>query len=231
MPNEKQKNIILKIINDRSHGIEFYTQKMLYELTIKAVQIYEELNLYEGDDRSKIESVNNFLINNASVRKEYFEAFRESIPEIPNEELIFRTAYAVLIKGQGMCAGYTEASRILLEMAGLKTQTLLSKLPGKNKFLLHYVTAIRYNMGSGREYYIMDPEREKSCKEKGFDFRKYLMDMIFIKPNEYFFENKIGKNGVGPRADDFIKIGQPQYVLSKNNVDKLFSQELQEELQ
>lgn len=121
-----------------------------------------------------------------------------------------------------MC-GYTEASRILLETAGLETKTLLSKLPGRNKFLLHYVTAIKYDRGSGRDYYIMDPERERSCEEKGYDFKRYLMEMTFIKPEEYFYQHKIGSNGVGPRADEYLERIKPEHVLSKNNVDRLFS--------
>lgn len=121
-----------------------------------------------------------------------------------------------------MCAGFTEACRILLECCGLETQTLLSKLPGANKHLLHYVTAIKYQANSNRQYYIMDPERERSCEEKGFDFKRYLMEMTYIQPEKFFFDNKIGTTGVGPRANAYIEKFNPPHVLSKNNVDQLF---------
>jgi len=222
MDKFEQRKIINNIISEEVHGSEFYNQEYFKELCYKVEKLVKELDLSNGDDASKITRVNQYLIKNVKVRKEYFEAFLENIPEIPQDELIYRTAYAALIRKEAMCAGFTEAARILLEIAGLKTKTLLSKLPGKNKHLLHYVTAIKYDRGSGRDYYIMDPERERSCTEKGFDFRRYLMEMTYIKPDENFYANKIGKNGVGIRAGDYLEKFKPQHVLSKNEVDKLF---------
>ena len=174
----KHQELMYKIISEKVHGREFYDEKMFNELIDKVDEIVDELDLFSGDDASKIEKVNNYFIKNVMVRNEYFEAFRGILPEIPKGELMYRTAYAALLKGEAMCAGITEAARILLEISGLETQTLLSKLPGNNKFLLHYVTAIKYDRGSGRDYYIMDPERERSCVGKGYDFRDYLMKMI-----------------------------------------------------
>ena len=224
MLSSEQKQTMLDVISDRVHGVEFYDKKMFQELANKVESIVDELGLLTNiDDATKIDRVNNYLMKNVSIRNEYFEAFREVIANIPKSELVYRTGYAALVKGQAMCAGYTEASRILLEIAGLKTQTLLSKLPGKNKFLLHYVTAIKYDRGSGRDYYIMDPERQHSCEKKGYDFREYLMNMTYIKPNEYFYDHKVGTNGVGPRADDFLRVANPEHVLSKNKVDELFN--------
>ena len=121
-----------------------------------------------------------------------------------------------------MCAGITEASRILLECCGVKTKTVLSKLPGRNKQLLHYVTIVEYDNGSGRKYYVMDPDREKSCTKKGYDFKRYLMEMTYILPEEYFYENKVGPNGVGPRASDYLEDIKPKTALGKNEVGKLF---------
>ena len=223
MLSVEQKKIIFNVVKDEAHGLEFYNKEMFEQLVAKIEQIVKELDLLSGiDDATKIERVNNYMMKNVAIRDEYFDAFCERIPEIPHDELIYRTGFAALLKGEAMCAGFTEASRILLEISGLKTQTLLSKLPGRDKQLLHYVTAIKYDRGSGRDYYIMDPERERACARKGYDFRGYLMEMTYIKPNEYFYENKVGKNGVGPKADDFLKEAKPEYVKSKNEVDKLF---------
>ena len=219
----KHQELMYKIISEQVHGRELYNENMFNELMDKDDEIVEELDLLQGDEASKIEKVNKFFIDNVKVRNQYFEAFREVIPEIPKSKLVYRTAYGALVKGEAMCAGFTEAARILLEIGGLETQTLLSKLPGHNKFLLHYVTAIKYDRGSGRDYYIMDPERERSCIEKGYDFREYLMQMTYIKPEEYFYQNKVGKNGVGPRADDYLAMNVAQSVVSKNQVDKLFN--------
>lgn len=222
MDKKRQREIISSIISEEVHGAEFYNQKQFEEVCNKVEEIVKELDLENGSDASKIDRVNQYLIKNVQVRKQYFEAFLENIPEIPEDELIYRTGYAALVRGEAMCAGFTEAARMLLEVSGLKTKTLLSKLPGKNKHLLHYVTAIKYDRGSGRDYYIMDPERERSCTEKGFDFRRYLMEMTYIKPDENFYANKVGKNGVGQRASEYLEMHNPQHVLSKNEVDKLF---------
>ena len=225
MNKMQQREVISSIILEEVHGAEFYNQKQFEELCKKVEEIVKELDLENGSEASKIERVNRYMIENVMVRKEYFEAFMENIPEIPKDELVYRTAYAALVKGEAMCAGFTEASRILLEIGGLETKTLLSKLPGKNKQLLHYVTAIKYDRGSGRDYYIMDPERERSCTKKGFDFRRYLMEMTYIKPDENFYKNKVGKNGVGQRASEYLEQYNPPHVLSKNQVDKLFAGE------
>ena len=224
MEKEEIIQICINIISEKVHGKEFYDKDMFIKLVDRVDAIVNGLNLLTGSDSEKIFKINEFLKNNVKVRKSYFDAFREEIPEIPQDELIYRTAFGALVLGEAMCAGYTEAARILLELSGLKTQTLLSKLPGKNKHLLHYVTAIKYDRGSGRDYYIMDPEREKSCEEKGFDFKRYLMEMIYIKPETYFFEHEVGKNGVGPNADEYLLKIKPHHVLSKNKVDELFKE-------
>ncbi len=225
MLSDKQQKIIYDIICEDVHGKEFYTNEMFEKLLSKVEEIYTSLDLDTNlSDQEKIDRVDNYFVNNVQVRKDYFMAFNEMIPEIPESELKYRTAYGALVENQAMCAGFTEASRMLLELSGLKTKTLLSKLPGHNKQLLHYVTAIKYDRGSGRDYYIMDPERERSCMEKGFDFRRYLMEMTYILPEENFFKNKVGQSGVGPKADDYLQQVKPRHVISKNKVDELFSE-------
>lgn len=230
MENKVIQQIVARIISSKEHGIEFYTKEMFIKLLKKVEELIERLSLDKGTDFEKITKVNEYLKKNVVVRKSYFDAFREEIPEIPDSELIYRTAYGALILGEAMCAGFTEAARILLEVSGLKTKTLLSKLPGRNKYLLHYVTAIKYDKGAGRDYYIMDPEREFSCEQKGYDFKRYLMEMTYIVPEEYFFKHKVGKNGVGPCADEYLKTINPKHVLSKNKVDELFYEKKDEDI-
>lgn len=227
--NKQQQKLIYNILSERVHGKEFYNATIFQELVQTIDQIVKDLDLMNGTPSSKIERVNKYLIDNVNVRGQYFEAFREIVPEIPQSELIYRTAYAALVKKEAMCAGFTEAARMLLEISGLETRTLLSKLPGKNKRLLHYVTAIKYDRGSGRDYYIMDPERERSCNEKGYDFRRYLLEMLYIQPEEYFYEHKVGKSGVGPTADEYLSMGLAKCALGKNNVDLLFNKNILKE--
>ena len=225
MLTKKQAEIILDIISDPCHGMEFYTDEMIKELLEKVDEILSGFKVDEHTtDQEKIDFVNDYIKKNVKIRREYFDAFVERIPEIPKSELIYRTAYSALCKGETMCAGYAEASRMLLECLGLKTKTLLSKLPGKDKQLLHYVVAIEYDKGSGRNHYVLDPERETSCEAKGYDFRRYLMGMTYILPDKYFYEQKVGKSGVGLKANDYLGKFRPKHVLSKDNVDRLFEE-------
>ncbi len=222
MLNQKQIDRVLSVVNDPAHGKEFYNEEMFTELLYKIEEILNGLDISDWtSEEDIIRLINTYLKENVSIRSEYFIAQREVIQEFPTDELQYRTAYAALCKGQAMCAGYAEAARVLLEAGGFKTHTLLSKLPGKNKKLLHYVTAVEYNK-YGRKYFIFDPEREASCDKKGYDFRDYLLNMTYIKPEKYFYENKVGKTGLGPEADSYIKNIKPATVVGKNEVGKLF---------
>lgn len=225
MNKNLQKRItasINRVISDPSHAIIsdnsnnlLYNEKMYTELANTVSNI---INAYHLDNANipeeiKILIINDYIKNNVKIRRSYFDAFEERIPEIPNGELIYRTAYGALIKGEAMCAGYTESIRILCEAVGIKTHTLLSKLPGKNKHLLHYVAIATTNDKS----FILDPERETSCEKKGYDFHQYQMSMDYLTPTGAFFDNKIGKNGVGIDVFDYI-----QNSIYKNNKSSLF---------
>lgn len=219
---EAQCARIYKILSEPVHGKELYNKERFDAVTNEIGNIIEKLELaLISNKQDIIDKVNDYLKENCHVRSQYFEAYREIIPEIPQDELVYRTAYGALIKKEAMCAGYTEAARMILECCGFNTVTVLSKLPGKNKNLLHYVSVIEYDCGSGRDYYIIDPEREKSCDEKGYDFKRYLETMTFIEPTKEFCTNKIGSNGVGPTAEEYINNYHPQIVYGKNEIDTL----------
>ena len=222
MQTKDIKKVVLNVISDEAHGTEFYTQKMYNFLCKKVAEIVEELNLLNITNAKKIERVNDYMIEHVTIRSQYFDAFREAIPKIPRSELIYRTAYAALVLGEAACPGFTEAVRILLEASGMKTYTLLTKLPGHNKRLLHYVAIIKHPTVKGRQYYVLDPERQKSCGLKAYSFKQYLMNMTYIKPEQFFYENKVGDNGVGPTAEVYLAEHNPQHVFSRDQVDKLF---------
>jgi hypothetical protein len=227
MLNQRQIERVNAVINDPAHGAEFYTEEMHQDLLYKIEEILDSLDINENTpEEDVIVAVNNYLKENVSIRHEYFYAFREVVNEFPQEELKYRTAYAALCEGQAMCAAYAEAARVLLESCGFRTHTLLSKLPGTNKQLLHYVTVVEYK-AHGREHFVFDPEREKNCDSKGFDFREYLLKMTYIKPESYFYKNKIGPTGVGPKADYYIAKVRPAMVVGKNEVGKLFEDQVQ----
>lgn len=225
MLKKSQIKRVCSVIEDPAHGKEFYTEEMFTSLLNKIEEVLNQLGIDEKTPESEIISrVNNYLKQNVKIRDEYFIAQREIIMEFPKDELPYRTAYAALCKGQAMCAGYAEASRVLLECCNFNTHTLLSKLPGRGKVLLHYVTAVEYDRGSGRKYFVFDPERESSCDRKGYDFKEYLLNMTYIKPEKYFYENKVGSTGLGPNADTYIAKINPPRVKGKNEVGKILDQ-------
>lgn len=218
-------NIIDKVIYDPAHAIttnESDSKNLLYnEETYKklAIKVSEIVSNYQLDNKIipeeiRIFIINSYIKNNVSIRRSYFDAFEGRLPEIAKDELIYRTAYGALVKGEAMCAGYTEACRILCEASGIKTNTLLSKLPGNNKHLLHYVTVATTSDGKS---IILDPEREVSCEKKGYNFKQYQNAMEYLTPTGLFFENKVGKNGVGPDVFDYI-----QDSIEHNNDSSLF---------
>ena len=101
-----------------------------------------------------------------------------------------------------MCAGFAESTRLLLALFNIESYTLLAKLPGANKQLLHYLVIA---VDDNNEFRILDPERQANCERKGYDFQKYLDQMTFILPDEHFAQNKVGKTGVGEKAMDFLQ--------------------------
>ena len=112
MLSDKDKKIVYDIISGPVHGKEFYNPEMFQELCAKVDEILERLDLADLSTQEKIDTINKYMMENVKVRNEYFDAFREAIPMIPESELIYRTAYTALVKGEAMCAGYDEASRI-----------------------------------------------------------------------------------------------------------------------
>ncbi len=208
---QKIKAAVLRVTEDPVHkhtkeGSDkncLYTESDYTELEDK---VYQIIKAYKLDDpkipeETKTVIVNDYLMNNVQIKHDYFDAFLTRIPQIPESELPSRTAHAALVKGATMCAGYAEACRVLLESLGINTKTLLSKLPGQDKRLLHYVTMATLSNG---EVKLLDPEREASCLKKGFDFKKYQSSMEYMIPNEEFDSQKIGNDGIGIQVMDYI---------------------------
>ena len=201
LPLEKQIKIN-SIICESCHGSEFYSKEMIEVLYERLDILYKSFEASEYVNTNPIKLVNDYIKSTVNIRHSYFEKFMGEIDFFPKYEGIYRTGYAALALKEAMCAGYAEAVRMLLAMYDIKTHTLLAKLPGANKQLLHYVVVAEDKDGT---YKILDPERQANCEKKGYDFNKYMDSMIYIIPDEQFSNNKLGENGVGERAEDFLK--------------------------
>lgn len=201
---------IYNVTEDPVHKVEEDGKNKLYnseKYQILAERIFQIIKNYElNDDKIpesiKLAIINDYIKNNVKIRHEYFDAFEERIPEIPESEIQYRSAYSALVEGQTMCAGYAEAFRVLCESVGIKSRTILSKLPGKNKHLIHYVVLATQNNGTTK---LFDPEREAACFRKNYDFNAYQNSMDFMLSSKRFNELKVGTNGVGLDVKQFIE--------------------------
>lgn len=208
-----QKSKIKGIINENIHGAEFYTKQMFDELVLRVGSLLKELGINAQSTKEYIiNSINDYMMENVKISKQYFDEYGE-------DKLKFRTAHAALVQGEAVCVGFTEACRILLECCGFQTYTLLSRLPEEEKDLLHYVTVVKYDRGSGRDHYVLDPERQSRCGRKNIDARQYLLDMTYTIPNELFCKHKLDNYGCGLRASQYLP--NVPSVKGKNQVDKL----------
>ncbi|HAN09627.1 MAG TPA: hypothetical protein DCP90_03325 [Clostridiales bacterium] len=189
------RSLIEKIISEEVHGTEFYTETMLEDLELAVEIINESLELGDCTMLEKISKVSEYIKGNVSMRKNYFKSYNHG-------ENVYRTAYGALMLGEAMCAGYSEAARILLELNGIKTKTLIAKLPEKHKKIMHYVCVAIENES---EIIIVDPEREKKCEDKGIDFTSYEDAMIYFEPDTLFVRTKLDNGGTGMVVDEYLE--------------------------
>ena len=217
---------IINIIKEPVHGVKFYNKETLNELQKKIQEICSILEIDENTPKGNIiDIINNYIKINVSLRDSYFDAFCERVNKFDKNELIYRTAYGALVKKEAMCAGYAEALRILLSQYGIQTYTLLSKLPGQNKRLLHYVTVVEYEDYGEKVYKILDPERQLNCEKKGMDYEKYKSNMIYMLPKERFTQDVVGEKGVGIEAEEYMKDTDISYVRGEEDIKKLIENE------
>lgn len=160
-----------------------YTREILQELIISVKEICENIEINENTSPENIISiVNNYIKHNVWLRNTYFDTFCERTEKFDKNELIYRTAYGALVKGEAMCAGCTEALRIILAQYGIKTYTVLTKLPGRNKRLLHYVAIAEYEKDGQTKCMVLDPERQVNCEKKEWTMKdiKLIWYMHFL---------------------------------------------------
>ncbi len=72
-----------------------------------------------------------------------------------------------------MCAGYTSCKNDTNTSWNKRIIHFLSKLPGANKKLVHYVAVAEYEDDNLQTHYVViDPERESNCEKKRNSFFK-----------------------------------------------------------
>ncbi|MGB9680320.1 MAG: stalk domain-containing protein [Minisyncoccia bacterium] len=86
-------------------------QEMLNETKLKAEGILKNIITPDMSDIDKIKSIHDYIIKNTIY--DYENAVHNTIP------LDSYTAYGVLVKGVGVCQGYSAAFNLLANMAGL----------------------------------------------------------------------------------------------------------------
>lgn len=213
---------IKDIIQESVHGCEFYNHIMFDTLVMEVETLTKKFEIDSNSEQKDIiRIINNYVKTNTSVRSEYFDKFSEKTDVFDENEKIYRTAYSALLHKQAMCAGYAELTRILLAMYDINSYTLLAKLPGKNKRLMHYVVLAEISKNNILSYTILDPEREGNCERKGMDFKRYISNMIFAIPNDLWYKNKISDTGVGIDAEHFLQLTDKEEVADFKSLNKL----------
>lgn len=213
-------NDVEKIIEEPVHGKKFYTKQDIIILKRKLIQIYAKLKIDEFDEEQIIKNVLEFIENNVSYKKTYFNCFNGKIEEFDYNDVKYRTAYGALVEGEAMCAGYAEAIRILLSLYNIKSYTILSKLPLERKKLLHYVVIVESSNNYGK-YIVLDPESKQYCKKNEIDYDKYMENCIYTIPTRIFTDDVIGKDGAGMLADEYLRKGNIPTVIGTKRINKL----------
>ena len=201
--NKVQLSNILTVITDPMHGKEFYDRNSLASLLNKVDSIASDIQILDDMPQAKvIQIINDYVKNNVKFRREYLNKFYGISDTFDKEELIYRTAFAALTKGEAVCSGFTEAMRVLLAYYGIESKTIIAKLPRRcHNPTCHYLSVAFLKDGSIK---ILDPERQIYCARKGYDFQEYLNRLEFAIPNEICSKNKLINDGVGMFASDYL---------------------------
>ena len=113
--DKKQLSDIIEVILDPMHGKELYNRQNLNTLLNKIDFIALNMHIDQGLSQEEIvRKINDYVKQNVTFRRNYLDKFYGVVDKFDKKELIYRTAYAALIKNEAVCSGYTEAIRILL---------------------------------------------------------------------------------------------------------------------
>lgn len=215
-----QINDVERIIEEPVHGRKFYTNQDIIRLKRKLIQIYDELKIDEFDEKEIIKKVLEFVENNVSYKKTYFNCFNGKVEKFNYDDVKYRTAYGALVEGEAMCAGYAEAIRILLSLYNIKSHTILSKLPLERKKLLHYVVLVEARSDYG-EYILLDPESKQYCKKNEMDYDTYMENCTYTLPTRIFTDDVIGKDGAGMLANEYLRKSEIPRVVGTKKINEL----------
>ena len=160
--DKKQLSDIIEVILDPMHGKELYNRQNLNTLLNKIDFIALNMHIDQGLSQEEIvRKINDYVKQNVTFRRNYLDKFYGVVDKFDKKELIYRTAYAALIKNEAVCSGYTEAIRILLAYYGIKSKTIIAKIPRRlHEASCHYLTAVFLDNGIIK---LLDPERQQYC--------------------------------------------------------------------
>lgn len=218
---KKEKiNKLIKIIQEPIHGIEFYTKERLSMLFNELVN-FKNSNIVNSqmNNLEKAHTISNYIKLNVRFRRPYLAYLYGVATRFDNSELQYRTAYAALCKKEAMCAGYTEAVRLLLSLYDIDSYTILSYRNGLPMF--HYLAITKEK---NNQYVILDPESAQYYETKHISYEKYFQDMNFILPTADFWNNKISTSGLGPIPKNFIETKHPFSVVGHKNIHKIINE-------
>ena len=203
--DKKQLSDIIEVILDPMHGKELYNRQNLNTLLNKIDFIALNMHIDQGLSQEEIvRKINDYVKQNVTFRRNYLDKFYGVVDKFDKKEFIYRTAYAALIKNEAVCSGYTEAIRILLAYYGIKSKTIIAKIPRRlHEASCHYLTAVFLDNGIIK---LLDPERQQYCEKKNFDFQEYLEKLEFAIPNEICWKNKLINDGTGMFASEYLNL-------------------------
>lgn len=219
------ENKIAQIIKEPVHGKQFYTPEMFAELIDKVKYLKEKFEITSETSKDKIiDIIQNYVKSNVKIRSQYFDVFCERDDTLNLDELIYRTAYGATKTGEAMCAGYAELTRILLALYDIESYTVLAKLPGKNKRLVHYAVVAKYQDKDKIKYRVLDPERLANCEKKGMDYERYVENMTFSAPHPIFTRDVLGDTGLGLTAEEYFNNPNVISVNGTKEISKIINE-------
>lgn len=216
--NEDIKKI-MEIITLPIYGIEYYDRNKILNLCDELLKIkYRNLIRINDDDsvKQKCDKIKEYIINNGvNIRSEYFDDFKG------NEDYMYRTAYSALVKKNSICIGYSELSRILLNLYDIKSYTMVATLPYRIHPAIHYFNVVEYENEKGIiEYIPFDVEREVSRRRKNDNLEEYFEKMTISYPTVKWENNKVGKSGLGIPGNEYMENAEHKYK-GMSNLPKL----------
>ena len=189
-------------LSDPMFSKELYTSDMLNELAIAIFKIKKLLSLQRLNVNERALQIEQYVAEHVSLYMAYFASFNNDACEISPSELIYRTAYSAACLGKTTCYGFSELVRILLLSFQIPSKTILAKFPKEKYKIMHYTTLFKTDDGRN---FILDPERRQYCLWKKISFEEYMDQLVYVYPNQDWYQHKLDHCGVGRLASEVFE--------------------------